>query len=80
MCRCCCEEHVGHGHHEAHRSHHSEAEHHRGHSASLKGHGQSGFERRYFSNQEITADLKQYKEGLQKELAGVTERIAELEK
>jgi len=49
-----------------------------GHHAE-HGHHHGGFVRRYFSRQERVEELKRYKDELEKELAGVTERIAELE-
>ena len=66
MCQCGCSDH---GHHAGHGRHH-------GCQCGCGGHG---FVRRCFSRQEQVEELKKYKDSLEKELAGVTERIAELE-
>ena len=84
MGRCGCgghSDHAGHGHHHSGgcggHEHHAEHGHHHGCQCGCGGHG--GFVRRYISHQEKLEELKRYKDDLEKELAGVTERIAELE-
>ena len=54
--------------------------HHHGHGRGRHGcGGHHGFVRRHYSRQEQLEELKAYKDALEKELAGVTERIADLE-